>query len=185
MSTASEHRPAVTFDSFLAGEQLGQRPHEWVAGRVYAMSGGTERHDLLAGLLYEALAPAARRRGCRPFQHNRLVRIGGTAYYPDVLIVCAGARQPHHLYERDLSIVVEVLSPSTRETDHREKATAYTAAEDFQAYLLADPDVRRIDVCTRGPEGLRWEAFTSGHVVPDLDVDVDALYDALQDTART
>lgn len=185
MSTAAEHRPAVSFEEFLTGEQTGGRPHEWVAGRVYAMSGGTERHDLLAGLLYEALAPAARRRDCRPFMHNRLVRIGGTAYYPDVLIVCPGRLRPHRLYERDLSIVVEVLSPSTRDTDHREKATAYTAAESFHAYVLADPDVRRIDVCTRGQEGLRWEEFTSGHVVPDLDLDVDALYDALERSART
>jgi Uma2 family endonuclease len=118
------------------------------------MSGGTERHDLLAGLIYERLAPAARHRGCRPFGHNRLVRIGSTAYYPDVVIVCSDAQSPHRLYERDLSIVAEVLSPSSRETGYREKATVYTAARAFQIYLLADPDKRQIDACTRGEDGL-------------------------------
>jgi Uma2 family endonuclease len=185
VSTASEHRPTVAFEDYLTSEQTSERPHEWVAGRVYNMSGGTERHDLLAGLLYERLAPAARRRGCRPFAHNRLVRIGGTAYYPDVLIVCKDAQPPHRLYERDLSIVVEVLSPSSRETDYREKAAVYTSASGFQTYLLADPERRQIDVCTRGADGLVWETYPSGHVIPDLDLDVDELYDALDETALT
>ena len=60
-------------------EQSSERPHGWVAGRVYSMSCGTERHDRLAGLSYEALVPAARRSGCRPFAHIRLVRIGSAA----------------------------------------------------------------------------------------------------------
>lgn len=185
MSTASGHRPTIAFEDFLAAEQSSERSHEWVAGRVYNMSGGTERHDLLAGLIYERLAPAARRSGCRPFGHNRLVRIGSTAYYPDVLIVCRDAQPPHRLYERDLSIVVEVLSPSSRETDYREKATVYTAADAFRIYLLADPESRQVDACRRGTDGLVWETYTSGHVVPELDLDVDELYDALDETALT
>lgn len=51
VSTASEHRSTVAFEAYLAAEQSSERPHEWVAGRVYTMSGGTERHDLLAGLI--------------------------------------------------------------------------------------------------------------------------------------
>jgi len=113
------------------------------------------------------------------------VRIGSTAYYPDVMIVCRDTQSPHRLYERDLSIVVEVLSPSSRETDYREKATVYTAAGAFRIYLLADPDERRIDACTRDEDGLVWETYTSGHIVPEVELDVDELYDVLDETALT
>ena len=103
----------MSFDDYLVQEQRSERRHEWVAGHVYAMAGGTERHDNLAGLLYERLAPVARASGCRPYQHNRKVKLGEVAYYPDLMIVCRDAVPPDTQYERDLSIVVEVLSPRT------------------------------------------------------------------------
>lgn len=184
MSTA-EALPLVTFEAFLAGERAAERPHEWVAGRVYAMAGGTERHDLMVGLVYEALAPAADRRGCRPFAHNRLVRLGEAAYYPDVLVVCPDGRRPDRHFEHDLSWVVEVLSPSTESLDRREKATAYGAAASFELYAIIDPERRRIEVATRTELGLRWDVYTSGHVVPQLELDVDRLYDALERRALT
>ncbi|MDQ6910051.1 MAG: Uma2 family endonuclease, partial [Actinomycetota bacterium] len=92
---------AVTpYEAFLDSEQRSERRHELVGGRVYVMSGGSERHDLAAGLLYELLAAGARARGCRPFTSNRLVRTrSGNGYYPDVMIACGQA--PHRLYETD------------------------------------------------------------------------------------
>jgi len=62
-----------------------------VGGRVYAMAGGSERHDLTAGLIHEAMAPGARHAGCRPFTSHPLVRIGSAGYYPDVVVVCGPA----------------------------------------------------------------------------------------------
>lgn len=45
----SEAIAFVSLTAFLDGEQPSERRHELVGGRVYAMSGGTERHDLVAG----------------------------------------------------------------------------------------------------------------------------------------
>ena len=183
--SSAEVYPDVAFADFLAAERDSDKRHEWVAGRVYAMAGGTERHDLMVGLIYEKLAPAARARGCRPFSHNRLVRLGDVAYYPDVLVVCPGDRRPHQLHELDLSVVVEVASPSTEALDRREKTMAYTNAPSFERYVIVDPDKRRIEVATRGPGGVHWEMFGPGRVIFELDLDVDALYDTLDATALT
>ena len=70
MSTA-EVLPDASFEAFLAAEQDSERRHEWVAGRVYAMAGGTERHDLMVGLLDEKLVVGARPPGCR--SHGRVI----------------------------------------------------------------------------------------------------------------
>lgn len=175
----------VSFEDYLAAEERSERPHEWVAGHVYARAGGTERHDNLAALVYERLAPAARARGCRPYQHHRKIRIGEVAYYPDVLVSCRDGVPPDRLYERDLRLVVEVLSPSTEGVDRREKALVYSAAPSFQCYLLADPDRRRVEVATRGPDGLVWAAYGPGDEVPHVDIDVDALYDELDAVTQT
>jgi Uma2 family endonuclease len=134
----------VRFEDFLAGEQDSERRHEWVGGQVYAMSGGTERHDLMAGLIYEALLSEARAKGWRTFMGNRLLRTrDDSAYYPDVMIVCGKA--PHVQYETDPTLIVEVQSPSTRSIDRREKVVAYTQATALRLVLLVDPNDRHIE----------------------------------------
>ena len=175
----------MTFEEYLAAEAASEIRHEWVAGRIYAMTGASERHELMAALLFRALDPLAAARGCRLFIGNRKIRLDEVVYYPDVLMVCAGARQPDRLFERDLSVVVEVLTDSTQRIDRREKALAYAAAPSFERYLLVDPERRWIEAATPGPKGLHWQVYVGGQVIPDLDIDLDALYDALEATALT
>ena len=181
----AESVPTISFEDYVEGELVSERRHEWVAGRDYVMAGGSERHDLMAGLVYEALAPYARARGCRPFTQNRKVRLGEHAYIPDVLVVCRSAHAPHKQYERDLTVVVEVLSPGTESIDRREKTPVYAGAPSFEAYLIVDPDRRRIEVATRSQLGVQWEVFGSGDVVLPFGLDVDQLYDTLDATALT
>jgi Uma2 family endonuclease len=181
----AEELPAISFDEFLRLEQLADRRHEYVGGRVYVMAGGSERHDLVAGLVYEALAPGARAEGCRPFIANRMLRAGESAYYPDVMIVCGPAAD--RLYETDATVIVEVSSPSTEATDRREKAAAYASLPGLGLYLLVDPDRRRLEVAQRRDGGLVWQVFGPDTVVPTRygTIVVDDLYDALAASAST
>lgn len=184
----SEAIAVVNLDEFLDCEERGDRRHELVGGRLFAMAGGSERHDLAAGLFYEAVAAAARARGCRPFTANRLVRTaGGAVYYPDVVVVCRPAA--HRLYEEGPVLVAEVLSRSTQEIDRREKAQAFAESSELAHFVLVDPDRRRIEVARPGPPpgGLRWTAYGPGDIVPIgfADIDVDAFYDTLDGTATT
>ena len=179
--------PFVPFDDFLEGEQGAERRRELVGGRVYAMSGGTERHDLVAGLIYEALAAGARAKGCRPFIGNRLVRTrDDSAYYPDVMVVCG--RASHVQYETDPTLIVEVQSPSTRSIDRREKVVAYAQAASLRLILLVDPNDRRIEAAYPEQGKVQnWTVFGPGElIVTDYGViPVDALYDELDTTATT
>jgi Uma2 family endonuclease len=183
----SEAIAVLSFAEFCDLQAQGDRRHELVGGRVYAMAGGSERHDLAAGLLYEAIAPGARANGCRPFISNRLVRTdAGNGYYPDVMVVCGSAAS--RLYEQDPTLIIEVLSPSTADTDRREKALAYTASEVLRAYILVDPDRRRFEVAERtSVGGLSWRAYGPGETVgtPYGVIDVDAFYDSLDAVATT
>ena len=176
----------VSLDEFLAGEERSERRHELVGGRVYVMAGGTERHDLAAGLLYEQVAGPARTAGCRPFISNRLVHTRHDAsYYPDVMVVCEPA--PHRLYETDPTLVIEVLSRSTADTDRREKALAYAASPTLRQLLLVDPDTRRIEVAQRSDIGLAWKVYGPGDViVTDYGaIDIEAFYEQLDSIATT
>src|SRR4051794_36883964 len=142
MTMAAEELSWASFEEYLLREQAASRRHEFVGGRVYVMAGGSERHDLVTGLVYERLPPRARREGCRPFTSNRLVRAGDAGYYPDVLIVCGNAVD--RLYENDAALIVEVSSPSTVDVDRREKAAAYAQLPSLRLYILIDPDRPRL-----------------------------------------
>jgi Uma2 family endonuclease len=182
----SEAIAVVTFAEFCELEARGDHRHELVGGRVYAMAGGSERHDLAAGLFYEAVASGARAVGRRPFTSNRLVRTAaGNGYYPDVLVVCGTAA--HRLYEEHPSLVAEVLSPSTSDTDRREKAVAYASSVSLALYLLIDPDRCRFEVATPTADGLWWRAYGPGEVVdtPYGLIDLDAFYATLNQVATT
>ena len=182
----SEAIAVLAFPDFCELESRGDRRHELVGGRVYAMAGGSERHDLAAGLLYETIARAARAAGSRPFISNRLLRtVAGNGYYPDVMVVCGDAA--HRLYEEDPTLVIEVLSASTADTDRREKALAYSSSRSLRSYVLVDPDRRRLEVAESVGGGLVWHAYGPGETVatPYAVIDVDAFYDSLDAIATT
>ncbi len=183
MSTASvEELPYVTFADYLALDEASEIRHEWVGGRVCALSGVTERHGLMSGLVFSAATVAAFASGCRPF-HGRRLRVGPAAYHPDVMVVCGPTGDDQ--YETDATLVIEVQSPPTRDRDRREKASAYAILPSLQQYVLVDPDRVRIEVAERTPEGLRWSAHGPGDVVFTAygPLDVDALYAAIDAVA--
>ena len=183
----SEAVQLLRWGEFLELEAGGQR-HELVGGRAFAMAGGSERHDLMAGLITLELATATRRGPCRTFSQNRLVRtLRGNAYYPDVMVCCGSAT--HRLYETDADLIVEVLSDSTESVDRREKANAYAELDSLRCYAIVDPRVRRVEVGWRDPaRGWRWDVVPAGGVIDfggHALIDHDALYDELDLKAST
>jgi Uma2 family endonuclease len=69
------------------------------------------------------------------------VRVGERrTFQPDVLVYC-GERVPRDALEvPDPLIIVEVLSPGTKDKDHGIKAEGYFSLPSLQHYLIVDPD---------------------------------------------
>jgi len=183
----SEAVANITFTDWAEDEQRRERRTEFVGGRAYLMAGGTERHDLAAGLLYETLAPTARAQGCRPFFGNRIVRTAtGSGYYPDVMVVCRPAGDT--LFETDPALVIEVLFPSTADTDRREKAIAFASGNALRMLLLLDPLTPRIE-SARIVSGriAGWDVFGPGDTIDTGFgvIRIDELYAQLDSTATT
>lgn len=186
-SVSEQAITALTEAEFLAWEERQPERHEYVGGRAYVMSGGTERHSLMSGHLAALLTPAAPAQGCRTFRADRRLRMqSGDIYYPDVMVVCGKAADVQ--YEADATLLIEVLSASTRAQDRREKLRQYGTLPSIAAYLVVEPDVRRVEVA-------RWDA--AGNIVwttlgpgDQLDTpygvwDLDAVYDQVDADATT
>src|SRR5688500_242251 len=80
----------MTVDEYFRFEQDSPIKHEYVAGEVYAMSGATARHNLIAGTVFGQLLAAEMNTGCHVFMSDMRLEVANDRYYyPDVLVVCS------------------------------------------------------------------------------------------------
>ena len=183
--SAEAHEPEdhLSLAAYLVMESRSEIRHEFVAGRVVAMAGGTRRHDLAATWLAAQFFAAFTPQGCAVFPHNRKLRVDRDLYYPDLFVHCGPPG--HEQWETGARVIVEVLSPDSRLRDRRDKATAYSRVPGLEAYLVVDPDQPRIEVYAPEDGEWVWRVYGPGMKVPlrDAPVDVDTLYDYVQSLA--
>ncbi|MDD2690415.1 MAG: Uma2 family endonuclease [Simplicispira sp.] len=163
MTSQTQPQAPISIEDYLEGEQHTDTKHEYLAGQVVAMGGASDKHGLIAGSLYAALLPAARRKGCQLFIADMKVRVNHDSdsycYYPDLLLSCQPDDRESAYYRRHPCLLVEVLSPSTERIDSREKLLAYRLLPSLREYLLLRQDRVQADLYQRGDEG-RWEHHT-------------------------
>jgi Uma2 family endonuclease len=155
-----EYTP-VSEEEYLRLEAQSPIKHEYVNGEMFAMTGGTLRHNVIAGNMMAALRSHLRDKPCRVFMNDVQVRIEKTHsyYYPDLLVSCARGGQTMDLSAvtvDDPVLVIEVLSPSTEATDRREKLLAYRTIASLSEYVLISPDEARIEIHRRRGD-IGWE----------------------------
>jgi len=178
-----------TYEEYLQYERDSGLKHEYQDGVVYAMAGGSRRHNALAQRVGVALE-SGRRRGCVTFQSDQRVRIlaTGRSTYPDVTVVCGPIEgdpaEPAGPTISNPTLLVEVLSPSTEEEDRGNKWRHYQQLPSLQEYVLVSQTDPRVEWYTRLPAGA-WEYRQATRGVVELalgpKLDLGWLYDGLPD----
>lgn len=145
----------VSVDEYLEGEKDGRVRHEYIDGQVFAMVGGSDRHNRLAGNLYNRLDDHLGDGPCEPFIADMKVFVSDSVfYYPDVVVACdAPAADPY--YRKQPRLIIEVTSPGTERTDRSEKLLAYKQVKSLKEYVIVSQDRVQIEVFRRG-RGDRW-----------------------------
>lgn len=152
MSTpAGLHR--YTYAEYLALEDASNVKHEFLAGEIYGMAGGTPEHAALSVAVSSALLGQLRGGPCRVYSSDLRVRVlaTGLATYPDVTVVCG---EPERDAESPATIVnprvvVEVLSDSTMDYDRGEKLRHYRQIPSLDGVVLVWHAQPRIEVWAR------------------------------------
>jgi Uma2 family endonuclease len=131
---------SVSIKDYLAGEEECEIKHEYLGGAVHAMAGGTVDHAAISANAIGSLVAQLRDKPCRTFTSDLKVRIDlpehTRFYYPDVQVGCHPGAGDDRYQDRP-TVVVEVLSESTRRTDMGEKKDAYLAIPSLKVLLLA------------------------------------------------
>jgi Uma2 family endonuclease len=185
MADPVRHRP-ITIDDYLRLEAAAvDVKHEYVAGDVYAMTGGTRRHNYIAGNIFTRLRLAARGGPCRVYMSDVKLRAArDVVYYPDVMVAC-GPEGTDPLVEDAPCVVVEVLSPTTQATDRREKAMVYKQLAGLRAYVIVEQERRRVQRHWRDDEGAWWheDVADTGRVAfpcPAVELTLDEIYEGAE-----
>jgi Uma2 family endonuclease len=143
----------VSPEEYLAFEETSSERHEFVDGQVFAMAGGTTRHNKIAGALYARALAANNDPSCEVFIENvKLMLEDESYYYPDVMICCEEDSSELR-YRRRPCFIAEILSESTEAIDRGEKLLNYQKLESLQTYTLISQDKPRIEIFSRLPDG--------------------------------
>ena len=174
-------KPWISPEAYLALERTAAVRHEYVDGEVFAMVGGSLRHNAITLNIVMALRPRARERGCDAFANDVKIRVeaANAYYYPDVVVTCEATGADSHVVHAP-TLIVEVLSPTTESIDRREKRANYQTIPSLCEYLLVSQDERRVDLYRREAAGWVHEVLSGGAVMlPSLDtaIDLDAMYE--------
>ncbi len=118
---------------------------------VQQMTDGTKRHGLVAsqiGMLLRQQIDASK----LSMIHDRGVKIGTSARYPDIVV--EPATEPgDSLSTAQPVVIVEVLSPSTTATDLNAKVSEYLSIASLDAYIVASQSEPALLVWQRGDDG--------------------------------
>jgi Uma2 family endonuclease len=154
------HAPAApdlrTTQAFLAWEDQQEGRHEYVAGRIIPMTGGSRAHQRIVMNLTLALMRAIDPAAFDAVQEMRVQMPGGAVRYPDVA-VAAGPIAAAAKTLSDAVVICEVLSPDTAEADRGEKFAEYQTLPGLRCYVLIDQASRAITAWRRQPDAT-WRA---------------------------
>jgi Uma2 family endonuclease len=187
MSAALRHA-FVSPESYLASELKSSTKHEYVGGAVYAMAGGRNIHNMIAGNIFLSLGTRLRGKKCRPFNSDTKVRVRLPThvrfYYPDVQVVCL-PNPVEDSFQDQPQVIVEVLSESTRRTDEGEKRDAYLTIPTLETYLLVDSANKEVVVYQRDDTAFQRTIHTGDEgVIPlpglGLELPMAEIYEGVQ-----
>ncbi len=155
----------TSFDEYLKLEATSQVRHEFVDGFIFAMAGGTDFHNVIAGNIFARVYAAALAAECVSFINDMLVRTpDDIGYYPDVFVTCEEPNDGSRV-KRKPCFVIEVISESTEAIDRGEKLHNYRKIPGLQSYILVAQDKKLIEIYSRLPDGAwRYETIESGEL---------------------
>jgi Uma2 family endonuclease len=170
MST-SAHKLPITSAEYLEGELRAELRHEFIDGRVYAMSGASRKHNEICGDLYSNLKAHLRGGPCRTYIEAVKVRIADDAgeayYYPDVFVACEPGNDDFHVVNNP-KLIIEVLSDSTARIDRNDKLPNYKRVPTVEEIVLIERDWPEIHVFRRSEKWKR-NLYTQFDTIVRLD----------------
>jgi Uma2 family endonuclease len=148
----------ITPEEYLARERLAETKSEYYDGQIFAMSGASRPHGLVAVNLCRHLGNQLADRPCELFIGDMRVRVHQTGLYtyPDLVVVCGEPLLEDDKFDTLLNptVIIEILSPSTESWDRNGKFAHYQRLDSLADYVLVAQKKMFVEHYTR--QGEEW-----------------------------
>jgi Uma2 family endonuclease len=158
-----------TVEEYLQMEKAATERHEYYQGEIFqmqghgellAMSGAALRHNIISTNLIVGLANRLKGKKCQPYGPDLRINIPqNTLYtYPDISVFCDEFKTSEDDEDSvvEPAVIIEILSPSTRNYDRGEKFMLYRDIPTLKEYILVDTASIRVEIF-RINSGGHWE----------------------------
>jgi Uma2 family endonuclease len=131
----------ISYEDFIVQYEKTDDRLEYIDGRVYAMGSPSVTHQSIVVYLINSFYTFLKGKKCQPFVAPFDVHFEATenkaCVQPDIIIMCDQENVTNEKYYGIPTLVVEVLSPSSRSKDTMIKLNLYQR-EGVSEYLLVD-----------------------------------------------
>ncbi len=155
---AKYSKEKVSIQEYLVFERAASEKHEYHQGEIFAMSGAGRRHNILFSNLFISLGSLLKGRPCFPYGSDmRLYIPQNTLFtYPDISIYCGEMKQLDDDNAMEPTVIIEILSPSTKDYDRGSKFKLYREIPTLKEYIMVDTESINVEVFRLNDAG-RWE----------------------------
>src|SRR5882757_2625151 len=119
----------ISVEDYLKAERAATEKHEYYQGEIFAMSGASLKHNRISVNVLTELGNKLKGKGCQPYGSDLRIHIPKNTLftYPDISIICGDPNLTDNSFDTatNPSVIIELLSKSTRNYDKGEKFTLY------------------------------------------------------------
>lgn len=151
--------PQISYEAYIEQEKTADYKSEYFAGEVFLMAGGSPNHNRISRNVTTELDIGLRGSQCEAFNSGQRVRVksNGLGTYPDAMVVC-GQIELDEIDKQAITnpiVLIEVLSPSTKDYDQGGKFELYREIDSFRDYVTIHQDRVHVAYWHKGDDG-RW-----------------------------
>lgn len=148
----------LTPEEYLEIERQAETKSEYVFGEVFAMSGASLRHSLIATNVAAELRAQLKKRPCTVHASDlRVKNVAENYFYPDVVVICGDPEYDDAHRDTILNprVIVEVLSDSTQNYDRGGKFAQYRKLDSLAEYVVIAQSAPHVEHHVRQPDN-QW-----------------------------
>ncbi len=192
MTNVQTVKEYYTKEEYLTFEEVSEGKHEYHAGKIVAMAGGSLNHSTISTNVASALKTIlkSQNKPCRPFNSDAKIYVqqSDDYVYSDTAVVC-GEVETHHIKNDGITnpiLIVEVLSGSTADYDRGAKFRKYCSIPSFKEYVLIAQNEPVVDVLFRDVDFWRMVTTIGLHKSVrlnslDIEIPMALIYEDIKD----
>ena len=183
----ADENKKVTFEEFLKIDEKSEEQLEYIDGVIYSQASPSTFHQIIVSNLSSELVIYFKGKQCKPIVSPYDIFLKNEKethkIQPDISIICDKSGFTKNNYVGSPSLVVEIISPSSRSRDFVTKMNLYMKFG-IKEYWIISPEKRQVHVYNFEDKSLKDDPIIfkeneilESNIFPDLKIDLKEIFE--------